>query len=576
MKPLCLAPRQRSFLSPPMLSMAALALVVLLPEPAAAQVADAARIVASPADQLKVVGWLGEAPQIIGTLRLSAEGGKGPVKVRALPSDLMREEGRVMIGQQSIELVGDPTLEPNDPRNFLVKVAAPQEPGVYKGAFEVLPVGGTTAQAAKIVLVVDAQPRPALEPVRSDYQRQAVRRDSSLSQWLARMILPADQLEPRWEIKLNNPLKVPVTVDRISLVATGERGNGHLGDHLVTLPTTPVCFEAQSVGTLPLSINRDRIPPDRYTGYLDLSLGNSGPRVKVPLTLSMRIGPILPLVILAVGVGLGRGLRWFQERGLAQSDALGRAYTTLAKVNQADPADAKILRPLAGEVFDAVYANDIAEADAKIQKVEARLDTLNRLRKIEAIVNRWPDLDAKTELLKEIGTARDLVQAGDDAEAKQSLVTIEAGLPKLQPQLMNRAGRAAALKLERAAKLAKQAGVSAGKAAAVPATSQLPFGEKVRGFIARLVGLSRAVNVHVTTWFFRPLIYLFSFIVLILLGFKTLYIDRGASMGADPFNDFLALISWGFSTDVLSRGISNIQVASPNPVEKPLPLAITS
>ena len=58
--------------------------------------------------------------------------------------------------------------------------------------------------------------------------------------------------------------------------------------------------------------------------------------------------------------------------------------------------------------------------------------------------------------------------------------------------------------------------------------------------------------------FFRPLISLLILVLLMLLGFQTLYVKSGFTFGVGGLYDYLGLFLWGISADVAQRTLFNL------------------
>ena len=80
------------------------------------------------------------------------------------------------------------------------------------------------------------------------------------------------------------------------------------------------------------------------------------------------------------------------------------------------------------------------------------------------------------------------------------------------------------------------------------------FQNQVLRFLNFVSGIK--VSARVRYGLFRPIIGLTTFIVLVLLGFQEIYIDGGATFGAEGVYDYLKLFLWGIISDVFSRSLA--------------------
>ncbi len=65
------------------------------------------------------------------------------------------------------------------------------------------------------------------------------------------------------------------------------------------------------------------------------------------------------------------------------------------------------------------------------------------------------------------------------------------------------------------------------------------------------------MRAEATLWVVRPLLSLALLFGLSVVGIRALYVEKGATFGADPA-DYLGLVLWGLSADVASRSLSNL------------------
>jgi hypothetical protein len=68
----------------------------------------------------------------------------------------------------------------------------------------------------------------------------------------------------------------------------------------------------------------------------------------------------------------------------------------------------------------------------------------------------------------------------------------------------------------------------------------------------------KGIQAKGTLYVIRPLLYLVLVIFLAVVGLDTLYINSGATFGANPIGDYLGLVLWGLSADVAGRTLGNL------------------
>ena len=338
--------------------------LILMPVPALAQAGM--QIEVDPGDTpLVITGWLGEENAFVGNLRLTAQGGD-VATFTFLASDLTREEGDEVIGRQQVNLVGDPTLSADVPKNFQVTVTGPPMPGTYQGQIEVLLPGQARAEAPVIPLTVVAKARPALTllPGTDRVQLRLVRCGRGLDCALARLLLPDSAFLDGWQLQFDNPVQAPVTVVNAEVVVIGERTGYQLTAANLALPQGQQTLPANQIVSLPLTLTRQAMPPDHYTGAFYLTLDGRDERLTIPVDLSVRTGPLWALLALLLGIVLGRLFKYMQERGRPQAEALQAVNRLQALVRAAHPDDQKILAPMIEAVRKLVYREKL-ETEAK-------------------------------------------------------------------------------------------------------------------------------------------------------------------------------------------------------------------
>jgi hypothetical protein len=533
--------------------------LILVPVPTLAQAG--VRIEIDPGDTpLVITGWLGEENAFVGNLRLTARGGD-VAEFTFLASDLTREGGDEVIGRQQVELVGDPTLSTDVPKNFHVRVTGLEVPGTYQGQIEILLPGQARAQALVIPLTVMAKARPALTPLAGTDQVQLrlVRCGQGLDCGLAGLLLPDSAFLDGWQLEFDNSTQAPVTVVDAEAIVLGEQTGYQLTTAELTLPRGQQTLPANQIVSLPLALTRRAMPPDHYTGAIYLTLDGAEQRLTVPVDLNVRSGPVLPLLCLLLGVIVGRLFKYMQERGRPQAEALDAVNRVEARIKAAHPDDRKVLAPMIAAVRQSVYREKLEEVTDMLKAIEARLEALNELRTIAAALKGKEQHPKAKETLEKIAQTRQHLALKQDAEAKALLDEVKEALAALETTLMGPDGRPDAA-VAQAAKRAEAAGAVADRAAQAPPPMAEPrWLERLKDWLVVLSGLSDQIRAEATLWLVRPLLYLALLLGLLAVGIGSLYVDNGVTFGANPFADYLGLVLWGLSADVASRGLSNLR-----------------
>jgi hypothetical protein len=512
---------------------------------------------------LTITGWVGEDATFVTNLRLTGHG-KEPVKFTFLPSDLKGKEPGEVVGRQHVELVGDPTLAPEQPRNFQVKVTGVKLPGTYQGELRLLLPGTPPAEALSVALTVIGQVHPTLSPVLTDnkLQLQLVRGGWLGDRALARLLLPDSAFLDTCPLPLDNPLPAAVTIARAQLVASGKETRFPLTDAQVRPPGPTISCPAGQITNLELTLSRADMPPDLYVGDLYLTLQGGDKRVRVPFELSVRSGPFWPVVVLLFGIVVGRLFKYMQDRGGPQAAALVSINRAELRVGTAHPEDRRLLAPMLDEVRRAAYQDRLQEVPAALTAIDARLTILNELRAVEdTLTPRRGDRDVDTALGK-IEEARRALANRQDTTAKALLEQVKTVLANLATRLQRTAGqpdpgtRGVELAADHVA-AAQTAAARIVPEAGVPPESR--WLSRLKRALVALTGLSDEIRAEATLWLVRPLLYFVLLLGLLAVGLDSLYVTKGATFGARPFSDYLGLVLWGLGADVASRNLSNLK-----------------
>ncbi|MBD2604796.1 hypothetical protein H6G81_09720 [Scytonema hofmannii FACHB-248] len=506
---------------------------------------------------LQIKGWLNEENTLIGSIRLSA-----PAAVEQfifLASDLKRQEGDEIIARQQISFIGETKLPPGVPKDFQVKVSNPQSPGTYKGQIQVL-LPGQKPQAIDITLLVKA--RPKMTPLRGNEQVQL--QLTQCSWWLdcslAHLLFPKSAFLQSWDLAFDNTEDAPVKVNSAEVLLKGEQTSYQLNSNQIKVADIPQVLKPNQIVKLPLTWDTTKIPSDRYTGAVYLILEDAKERLIIPVNLTMRIAPIMPLLVLFFGIILGRLIKYMQEKGIPQSSALAKVKELEKQVAQTAPEDQNILLTMVEEVKQLVQRMKLEKATVELEKVTARLECLQQLRSIEQKfepLKNHPQFQGNNGILQKIKTVRSQIDFRQDEQAKILVEEVQQDVVKLQSPTMMGPGKMPDINLSEVVINLRKAVAAVGNVVESgvkkPVDKWVLWSQKVLTFIS-----GSEFRTQATYWFARPLFSLVLLIGLSGVGLRSLYIQKGATFGADPFSDYLGLLIWGLSADVASRSLSNL------------------
>ena len=415
------------------------------------------------------------------------------------------------------------------------------------------PLPPETTQATK------PKEEPTLLPLKGTEQinLQLVNCNSVLDCGIAQLLLPRSAYINQRELRFDNSTKTPVSILNIATVLDGELTGYQLTNKAISVSQDIKSLPANQIVSIPITINRLELPPDRYSGSIYLTLQDRNTRLSLPVTISVRSGPLLPIVVLFFGVILGRLLKYMQEKGEPQAKALQEVYRLQADIKTAklDDSEKQLLANMAAEVQTLVARQQLETTSTQIQAIRDRLNILVKLEALEEELNQqatsFPtDVD---EFTLKIGKVRRFVSQREDDKAKELLQQITSDLDSVSPRGGENAG------VEASKRSLQNIVIAMSQTTKSLAPTASNWIEKLSEFMIHLSGVSERATAEATFWVVRPILSLTLLVGISAVGVGSLYVENGATFGARPFTDYFGLILWGLSADVASRSLSNLK-----------------
>ncbi|MBD2080619.1 hypothetical protein [Leptolyngbya sp. FACHB-17] len=395
-----------------------------------------------------------------------------------------------------------------------------------------------------------ASPQPALIPLQrtEQIQLQLVNCIGLLDCGLARLLLPASTQNQQRELYFDNPASTVVTVLNTAVILEGKLTNYQLPSQTIAIASNSL--PANQISRLVLTLDRATMPPDHYAGAAYLTLSNQPNRLTLPINLSVRTGPSAPLLILFLGILVGRLLKYMDTRGEAQMKVFKDLNRLRIDLRTADPADQRILVQMLDRVRTLIDREQLEDATTGLSMIRNRLDTFNRSRQIEASLDLpEPEKEEAIELLQR---ARHYLTQEEDAKCKEALEKVGQLVDSYAPR---GAGDSDVAETIRGAEINLKENIQQ-PAIVLAQPSRL---NRFQDFLVGISGVSDRVRTEATFWIVRPILSLALLIGLSIAGLNTLYVENGTTFGARPLPDYLGLILWGLSADVASRSLSSFQ-----------------
>lgn len=484
------------------------------------------------------------------TRRLSLMSDKAVPELLLRPSDLQQQGGTQSISQAQFHLVsGDASLknlEENTPRDIDFKVSDLKVPGTYRGFIDfLLPKHGVTpAVHIPFELRVEETPKLTIRKGSENLKIQLVN-CSLLGCYLTKKFYPS-KLQEEFTFPLDNGSLLPFDVKDAAASASGDVHHLSTGSSIklskpIKIPTDPIV-------SIPFTLATGDLVPDHYVGDIQLRIPGKDEPLKIPLELNVRTAPALPIVVLIIGILLGRLIKYMKEKGTPQSDLLRLFLQVQARAAQ-NPADLGLLQHMLQQARIDIDAMRLDVAKAALTVIENRLTLLSRLRSLETLLTPRSAEAPVAAILTNINQARNLVSLGADPTALANQIEQQVQQLPLPAGPANPAARAlevaAATSVRGAAPFA-----TAGGAPPPPVTF-------MRRAVAFLTGHSDA-RADLTLWFLRPLAWVVLVLLLTVTGFVQLYL-KNPTFGADVVSDYFGLLVWAAGSDVAGRTLSNFK-----------------
>lgn len=540
-----------------------LALIVAVCAPAATLSAAGPTLsIIEPPDKLLVIPgtYTNQAIKVSGSLRLHVAGGAVD-SLGILASDLVLESNpTIKIDRSNVSIEAGVALKDGQTRDVLITVSNVARPGTYTGDLQLLP-DRMQAGSESVKLRLEIGAKPLVSPVKPSSTFQVVRCERPGECWLVEMWMGSSVLSETRTIDFENQTLTPVAITSAQVVLRGETTGASLGADAVQM-TMPLTLTASQVSPVTLALTNSLLLPDRYEGTIRISAANGDTPVVVDTVLLVRSGPYGALLAILVGLVFG----WFarsQETPQAQKQI--KLWPRL-----------QILRTRAAEVNDAgaiSFLNDrLAEIEHEIESPEYTDDAVTpKLATLDTQISIFLTLDRleaavtigipqAQEILGLIHGARAKVITNQLDNAKTDINSINAKLREAIAQQRFGPTDAPTLALNNLQSLLS---AQLERLTAPPAASPTPPAatnpqDNTIGF-ERLIPWIRLIFQSAKMRFWLSKILQFALLLLlVVVGFKTTYIDNGSIFGAHGLADYLTLFLWGLSAGFAQQAIQKL------------------
>ncbi len=369
---------------------------------------------------------------------------------------------------------------------------------------------------------------------------------------LARLILPQSALINHRQLNLDNRDTTPVEIINTDIVLSGNLTNYQLTAENIFFDKKVKSLPANRISNLSLNIDRSQLPPEQYMGAIYLTLANRAERFILPIGIDVRVGPLIPLIVIFLGIIIGRLIKYMNEEGTPQAETLKAWNRLKLDIREASlsETDKKELNLMADDLRKMINRQQLEAAKIEEEILRNRLNILIDLTRIEQQINN--DIDLSQSLNSYLTLARQYLFRKEDEKCQEILQKINDLLDSSMATA--RGGVGGVFTLNDAINRLTQ-NIEHLPYSITPKTGL----EHFQHFLITLSGVSEQVRTDATFYIARPLLSLVLLIGLSIVGMGSLYVENGRAFGANPFADYLGLVLWGLSADVTSRKLSNLQ-----------------
>jgi len=490
----------------------------------------------------------GKAASYKNSLWISADADIASLDV--VPTELVGPGGPIPVS--SVHPNGPLTLRKNVPKELIVSIDTALPQGSFTGKLVLSVSGDASSSIESIPLTLNLTPKPSVVVIPATFAFKATHCGTPVTCQIADWLLPAEVADSSRSWQLSNQTPAAVDWTSSTLILRGDKTGDFIDVGLTkrspssnnsrSPPDQPVALPfalpANRSTTLSFDFDRAKMKADHYQGQYRAELGGSN-AIVVPFTLDVRDGPLLPFLVLILGIALGRLIQSTNTpRAQAQMRLLDKYNQVSVVVESVGQVPAKqSLQLRLGQTLVDIRRMSRSEAEIGTQldlvlRLAADSDNLDT---VELRIQKVTADPPKSQLLTLLAAARAAILSADSATAEKNLSTIDT-------LLSGSVSRAPAL------------------VAPIPAP---PNSQTKPNLLLRCLSwLSGAETIN-GEWFYsygRPLMFLLLLILLSLVGLYNSYI-KNATFGVEGYFDYLSLFLWGISADVAQKTLQNLSLS---------------
>ncbi|GAB4161396.1 MAG: hypothetical protein Fur0021_34530 [Candidatus Promineifilaceae bacterium] len=505
-------------------------------------------------------------------------------------NDLVDEKSGAVMISSSITVDPAQVTELSQPQLFTVSINGAKE-GHFRGILELLYDGQPADQPLRLPLDIVLETTPNVDAgINSKSLSLSVTPGFFSSPFGRPRVVAADTALNNVTLTLLQNGEGAATVENATvLTMRGSKGQT-LPQSAVTVSTAlPMTLQSQEAKTLEVVVAGRNLPADKYDGILHITVQNQDTPIQIPLTISIKDGPLLPLLLLLIGPILGFGINWWNNGGQARTKLyqdLRWLESHLATASFIQEDQQLAIGHDITRAQDKLIAGDaVAGIETLLQTIRANMEaaatTSQQFLQDELVPVRQKTTELsiatyRRKLESDLDAIQETVRSGGFASlasARTALAEVSANLEAARKMAAEMADLPASMrnevaaKMDAAATLGDMQGILADAKASLSSGDggdfiegahgvgdrETPVTEKElklqrrasvwRGYALRLqwgrLGLTAAV-------------YIFTLVV----GFITLYANA-PTFGANP-EDYITIILWGIGTNLIGAQTINL------------------
>ena len=299
------------------------------------------------------------------------------------------------------------------------------------------------------------------------------------------------------------------------------------------------------------------LSPDAYKGSITLYFPPPVAPVELELTVFSRMSALWALLVLFLGIILGRMIRGVSENE-ERFKRMDKIVLLRSKMSTlADPLSKNLLseelRQLE-KILELSQASDgLEQLDEKLRGLEHKIELLEQVDRLALKLN---STQGSKPLEDKLHNLRETIFSEDKQAVDEGMASLNKEVQSLfqsdnSRSIFGSRETLATYQLE------------LGKMLALAQSTELnPVKQEARKTswekgLARWIGFLSGIkpSTKIRYWFFRPLVTFMIFVVILLLGFDEIYLKGANTFGSGGIFDVLKLFLWGAVSDVFSRNL---------------------